>query len=110
MKQYNALQDGYKAVFDHLESLGRSVNSKYRYEIDFNDISKYYETLQASSYSPAINAEYREALITRFENGDISNKKYQRCSRLSYMLDSYYAGEPIALKYSRGKRYKVSDE
>lgn len=23
------------------------------------------------------------------------------------MLDSYYAGEPIALKYSRGKRYKV---
>lgn len=107
MKQYNALQDGYRAVFAHLESLKRSANSKYHYEIAFRDISKYYETLQASSYSPAINAEYREALITRVENGDISNKKYQRCSRLSYMLDSYYAGEPIALKYSRGKRYKV---
>ena len=107
MRQYNVLQDGYKAVFDYLESNEQSVDSKYRYERAFSDISKYYETLQASSYSPVINAEYRDALITRLENGDISNKKYQSLSRLSYMLDSYYAGDPIALKYSRGKRYKV---
>lgn len=107
MKQHNGLQDGYKAVFDYLEFLEQSADSKYRYERAFGDISEYYETLQASSYSPVINAEYRDTLITRLESGDISNKKYHRFSRLSYMLDSYYAGEPIALKYSRGKRYKV---
>ena len=60
MRQYNVLQDGYKAVFDYLESNEQSVDSKYRYERAFIDISKYYETLQASSYSPVINAEYRD--------------------------------------------------
>lgn len=29
---------------------------------------------------------------------DIKCGKYHRCSRLSFMLDSHYAGEPIALK------------
>lgn len=107
MKQCHALQDGYKAVVNHLESLEQSKYSKNRYERAYSDISEYYENLQASSYSPVINAEYREALILRHKSRDISDKKYNSFSRLSYMLDSFYAGEPFKLKYSRGKRYKV---
>lgn len=107
MKQYYALQDGYKAVLNHIESLELSLNSKHRYERAFSDISEYYEKQQASEYNPVINSEYRDTLITRLENGDISNDKYHRFSRLSYMLDSYYEGKPIELKYSRGMRYKV---
>ena len=105
MKQCIALQDGFKAVCDHLEALDQSDDSKYRYRRAFGDISEYYENRQASSYSPIINAEYRDSLLIRLERGDISKKKYHRCSRLSFMLDSHYAGEPIALKYSRGMRY-----
>ena len=107
MKQCIALQDGIKAVCDHLESLDQSDDSKYYYRRAFDDISEYYESLGASNYSPVINAEYRDSLLTRLERGDISKKKYNRFSRLSFMLDSHYAGEPIALKYSRGRRYKV---
>ena len=107
MKQCIALQDGFNAVCDHLESLDQSDDSKHRYRRAFGDISEYYENRQASSYSPIINAEYRDSLLIRLERGDISKKKYHRCSRLSFMLDSHYAGEPIALKYSRGMRYKV---
>ena len=107
MKQCIALQDGFNAVCDHLEFLDQSDDSKHRYRRAFGDISEYYENRQASSYSPIINAEYRDSLLIRLERGDISKKKYHRCSRLSFMLDSHYAGEPIALKYSRGMRYKV---
>ena len=110
MKQCIALQDGFKAVCDHLESLNQSDDSKCRYRRAFGDISEYYENLRASSYSPVINAEYRDSLLARLESGDVSKKKYNRFSRLSFMLDSHYAGEPIALKYSRGMRYKVKLE
>lgn len=107
MKQYIVLQEGFNAICDYLDSLEQSQDSKYRYQRAFNDISAYYENRELLSYSPVFNAEYRNDLMSRYESGNISKKKYNIFSRLSFMLDSHYAGEPIALKYSRGNHYKV---
>lgn len=107
MKRCDALQEGFKAVCDFLDSLKQSRDSKSRYMRAFNDISGYYASRQITEYSPDINAEYRSSLLSRYDSGDISTKKYNLFSRLSFMLDSYYAGKPIALRYSRGKRFKV---
>ena len=90
MKQCNALQEGYKAVCNHLESLEQSTDSKLRYERAFADISEYYESQQASSYSLEINAEYRKSLIIRHNSGDISSKKYTNGATYSSFVRNEY--------------------
>ena len=107
MSQCIALQDGFIAITEYLESLGRSSNSKNRYTRAFTDISGYYDRRHVMEYQSDINKEYREDVNNRYYNGLISKKKQNRFTRLSFMLDSYYAGKPFELKYSRGLRYKV---
>ena len=107
LTQCIALQDGFKAVREHLEAQGFTEDSKRKYEKAFFDIANFYECGHFSDYSFAVCREYRNSLLTRFDSGNISRKEYVYFSRLSFMLDSYYAGESFSLHYSRGVRFRL---
>lgn len=104
--QNSTLQDGVNAVIDYLKSAEYSKDNIYKYEKAIADIRDFYNSKQISAYCSNINKEYNDNLLVRLENRDISKKKYIYFSRLSFMLDSYYAGEPFQHHYSRGKRFK----
>lgn len=107
MEDYGILQEGISAVSIHLETLGYSEGVKGRYIKAYEDISHYFEIIEAACYSSETTLRYREDIQNRFRSGSLSIKKYNLFTRLSFMMDSFYAGEPFSMKYSRGLRYKV---
>ena len=106
MEQITALQDGFKAVEEHIEKLQLTGDSKARYQKAIFDISEFFVVNNASEYSAETTEAYRSEVETRVEKELISPHRAYLYSRLSFMLDSYYAGKPIENKYSRGTRYR----
>ena len=101
MEQITALQDGFKAVEEHIEKLRLTGDSKARYQKAIFDISEFFVVNNASEYSAETTEAYRSEVETRVEKELISPHRAYLYSRLSFMLDSYYAGKPIENKYSR---------
>ena len=106
MKQITALQDGFRAVEEHIEKIRLAGNSKARYQKAISDISEFFVVNDASEYSAEMTEAYRGEVKSRVEKELISPHSASLYSRLSFMLDSYYAGQPIENKYSRGTRYR----
>lgn len=107
MEQNTALRDGFNAVMEHLESLKQCDYNKSRYDRAYEDITDYYETVRAMEYNADVNKAYRDNVKKRYEMKLISKKRYNYYTRLSFMLDSFYAGKVFEQKYSRGLRFKV---
>lgn len=106
MQTSNALTDGYKAILSYLTDTMQSEDSIKRHQSAYRKLTAYFKKKNKTVYDPATNRDFRESITKKADAGQISHKQYRLLMRISSMMDDYYQGHPIQIRYSYGNRYK----
>lgn len=106
MQTPNVLTDGYKAVLSYLADTMQSEDSVKRHRAAYQKLAAFFEKENKTGYDPATNSDFRKSIIMKVDVGQISHEQYRLLMRVSSMMDDYYHGRTIQIRYSYGNRYK----
>jgi len=102
------LEAGFQAIQDYLDLIDCSEDTRKRYHSAFFSVEIFFSATAKGDFDPDVNMQYRIELDRQLSQGIISVKKYTFLRRVSYMLDDFYYGNAIQMRYSSGKRYKYA--
>lgn len=102
------LEAGFQAIRDYLDSTDCSEDTRKRYHSAFCSVEMFFSATAKKDFDPDVNIQYRIDLDRQLSQGIISVKKHTFLRRVSYMLDDFYHGNAIQMRYSSGKRYKYA--
>jgi site-specific recombinase XerD len=110
METTDLLNDGYDAIKEFFSETQYSTDCVNRYKSAFKRLRKFFYEQNVYTYSPDITKQFRRNVEKQAKSNQISQKMARYLMRISLMVDDFYQGDQIKLKYSYGKRfrYKIS--
>ena len=91
-KTIRALEEAYKAVFQHLFVQKRKPSTFEEYRIAYAKLCDFYHRHRASSYDPVVLEMSRRYILRQYENGMLSLNYRRLYIRLLAYVDNYFAG------------------
>ena len=97
-KTIRALEEAYRAVFQHLLVHKRKPSTFEEYRIAYARLCDFYIRHRVSSYDPVVSEMFRRYILRQHENGMLSLNYRRLCIRLSVYVDNYFAGRILTAR------------
>ena len=97
-KTIRALEEAYRAVFQHLLVHKRKPSTFEEYRIAYAKLCDFYIRHRVSSYDPVVSEMFRRYILRQHENGMLSLNYRRLCIRLSVYVDNYFAGRILTAR------------
>ena len=97
-KAIRALEEAYRAVFQHLLVHKRKPSTFEEYRIAYAKLCDFYHRHRVSSYDPVVSEMFRRHILRQYENGMLSLNYRRMFIRLSVYVDNYFEGRILTAR------------
>lgn len=97
-KTIKALEEAYRAVFQHLLVHKRKPSTFEEYRIAYAKLCDFYHRHRVSSYDPVVSEMFRRHILRQYENGMLSLNYRRLFIRLSVYVDNYFEGRILTAR------------